>query len=108
LNVIGRTPPRRLTLFAGAGAVLHRKQVREYRSVINFTPPSSPSGPPSGACADGDERSVTRNGGLQVLTGTDVSVTRRSQLFAALRYEMRPDLAMGSVGVVAGARIGLY
>jgi opacity protein-like surface antigen len=107
VNLVGRTPPHLVTVYAGAGAGLHSKDLRNFRTVTNCTPPSGPAGPQSGPCMDRDDRSRTTNAAAQVMAGAEVTLARRWQLFAGARYEMRQDLGMGSFGFGGGVRIGL-
>ncbi|MEO8075084.1 MAG: TonB-dependent receptor [Acidobacteriota bacterium] len=107
VNLVGRTPPHLVTVYVGGGAGLHRKDLRNYRSVTNCTPPRGPAGPQAASCMERDERSQTTNASAQVMAGADVTLTHRWRLFAGVRYEMRQDLGMGSFGVGGGVRVGI-
>lgn len=104
LNAVFRTTPRLIGVFAGGGAMFHHEQFRRYRTVVNCTPPIPSSG---FECAAFDERNPTRDFGLQGIAGVDVRLHPRMSGYAQLRYEMRPDLGMGTIGVGGGVRVVL-
>lgn len=104
LNVLFRTKPRLVGVFAGGGAMFHRERFRQYRTVTNCTPPIPSSG---FECAAFDDRTATGDFGLQGMAGVDVRVHPRVLGYAQVRYEMRPDLGMGTIGVGGGVRVVL-
>jgi hypothetical protein len=104
LNVVFRTKPRLVRVFVGGGPMFHRERFRRYRTVTNCTPPIPSSG---FECAAFDDRTTMDDFGLQGLAGVDVRVHPRVSGYAQLRYEMRPDLGMGTIGVGGGIRLAL-
>jgi hypothetical protein len=106
VNLIARTAPRMVSLFGGGGAVLHQEHERAYRTLTNCTPPS-PSGPFNASCLEFDRRSVKTDAGLQGLAGADIRLAPRLQAYVAVRYEIRPDLGMGSFGFAGGVRFAI-
>ena len=104
VNLIGRTGGRVVTVFAGAGAVLNREHLRQYRTVTGCTLPVPSSGD---ECFTHDSQSTTLGAGLQLMTGVDVALHRRVSAFVAGRGEIRQGLAMGSVGVVGGITVAI-
>ena len=104
INLIGRTGWRRVSLFGGPGAVFHRKELRQYRTVTNCTPAIPSSGQ---ECRDFDTRSARHGGGLQLMAGVDVHLHSRVTAYVAGRAEYRHGLAMGGVGVVGGVRVAI-
>lgn len=104
INILGAARWGRVSAFAGPGLVLHRADDRTYYKVTSCTPPI-----PSGGfeCVEYDNTRTDYGPGLQLLAGLDVHLHRRVAVYAAGRAEYRRDLAMGSVGLMAGFRIGV-
>lgn len=104
VNLIGRTGWRAVSLFGGAGVMLNRERLRQYRTVTGCTLPIPSSG---GECMTHDSQSTTLGAGLQLMTGVDVALHRRVSAFVAARGELRQGLAMGSAGVMAGITVAV-
>lgn len=102
VNALGRAGWHTVSFFAGPGLVYHRADTRLYRTVTNCTPPIPRSG---FECDEFDDRSSVSGTGLQLLAGVDLRLHSRVTAFVAGRAEIREDLAMGSVGVMAGVRV---
>lgn len=103
VNVVRRMGTERLAAFAGGGAGLHHKSLRETLEYTNCVPPSaSPA-----ACQPFDQGASTVNLELHGIAGVEVSVAPRLSLFGAVRYEARPDLGLGAFGFTVGVRIPL-
>lgn len=104
VNAFGRAGWQTVSFFAGPGLVFHRESSRRYRTVTNCTPPN----PRSGFECDEFDNTTSESGvGLQLLTGVHLRLHTRVTVFAAGRGELRRDLAMGSVGVMAGVRVAI-
>lgn len=105
VNALGRAGWQAVSFFAGPGLVFHREDSRRYRTVTNCTPPIPRSG---FECDEFDNKTSESGAGLQLLAGVDLRLHKRVTLFAAGRGELRRDLAMGSVGVMAGVRVAIH
>ncbi len=103
-NLIATTGGRTIAAYGGPGLVWHREDDRRYRTVTNCTPPIPSNG---FECGEFDNTTAKSGAGLQLIAGVDLHVHRRFTLFVAGRAEYRRGLAMGGVGVMAGARVGL-
>ncbi len=102
VNLVGRTRGR-VAFFGGGGLMLHHQQLTYTIELTNCTPPSaSPSGT---GCQPYNLRDSKFDVGAQGFAGGEAYVAPRMRAFAAVRYEMRPDLGFGTFGFVAGARI---
>ena len=105
VSVVRRMGTERIAAFAGGGAGVHHKSLRETLEYTNCIPPSA--SPAATACQPYALASSTVNLELHGIAGVDVAVASRLSMFGAVRYEARPDLGMGAFGFTGGVRIPL-